>query len=32
MSGAETALDRAADEGWTVVSVKDDWSTVYADT
>ena len=30
-TGAEMALQRAADEGWTVVSVKDDWSTVYHD-
>ena len=30
-TGAETALQRAADEDWTVVSVKDDWSTVYHD-
>jgi phosphoserine phosphatase len=28
-SGAERALDRAAGEGWTVVSVKDDWATVF---
>jgi phosphoserine phosphatase len=32
VKGAETALDRARDEGWTVVSVKDDWATVFADT
>ena len=32
VSGAETALERAAAEGWTIVSVKDDWATVYADT
>jgi phosphoserine phosphatase len=31
-TGAELALERAAAEGWTVVSVKDDWATVYADT
>ena len=30
-TGAEMALQRAADEDWTVVSVKDDWSTVYHD-
>ena len=30
VKGAETALDRARDEGWTVVSVKDDWATVFA--
>jgi len=28
-SGAEQALDRAASEGWTVVSVKDDWASVF---
>jgi phosphoglycolate phosphatase-like HAD superfamily hydrolase len=28
-TGAERALERAADEGWTVVSVKDDWTTVF---
>jgi phosphoserine phosphatase len=30
-AGAEDALDRATAHGWTVVSVKDDWSTVFAD-
>jgi phosphoserine phosphatase len=29
-AGAEDALSRAASRGWTVVSVKDDWSTVFA--
>jgi phosphoserine phosphatase len=29
--GAETALERAEAEGWTVISIKDDWSTVYDD-
>jgi len=29
--GAETALERARDEGWTVVSMKEDWATVFAD-
>ena len=29
--GAEQALAAARDGGWTVVSVKDDWSTVFAD-
>jgi hypothetical protein len=29
-AGAETALDRAKAQGWTVVSVKDDWNTVFA--
>ena len=28
-SGAERALDRARDEGWTVVSIKDDWVNVF---
>ncbi len=28
-SGAETAMERAAAGGWTVVSVKDDWATVF---
>ena len=32
VKGAETALERARDEGWTVVSMKDDWTTVFADT
>jgi hypothetical protein len=27
--GAEQALDRADDAGWTVVSVRDDWTTVF---
>ena len=30
-AGAEAALERARAEGWTVVSVKNDWSTVFAD-
>ncbi len=29
VSGAERALDRAADQGWTVVSIKNDWATVF---
>jgi len=29
-SGAEAALARAAEKGWTVVSMKDDWATVFA--
>ena len=29
--GAEVALARARDRGWTVISIKDDWSTVFAD-
>ena len=28
-TGAEQALEQAADDGWTVVSVKDDWATVF---
>jgi phosphoserine phosphatase len=28
-SGAEEALDRAGSQGWTVVSMKDDWTTVF---
>jgi len=28
--GAEKSLERAAAEGWTVVSVKNDWATVFA--
>ena len=28
-SGAEQALDRAGTSGWTIVSVKDDWATVF---
>jgi hypothetical protein len=30
-AGAEDALDRARTHGWTIVSVKDDWRTVFAD-
>jgi phosphoserine phosphatase len=30
-TGAEKALDRASAQGWTVVSVKNDWGTVFAD-
>ncbi|MCI0632396.1 MAG: haloacid dehalogenase-like hydrolase [Actinobacteria bacterium] len=30
-AGAETSLERAKADGWTVVSVKDDWGTVFAD-
>ena len=30
-AGAEKALEQAAAQSWTVVSVKDDWSTVFAD-
>ena len=28
-AGAEQALERAEREGWTVVSMKDDWATVF---
>ena len=30
VKGAETALDKARAEGWTVVSVRNDWATVFA--
>jgi phosphoglycolate phosphatase-like HAD superfamily hydrolase len=30
-SGAETAIERAAKQGWQVISVRDDWRTVFAD-
>ena len=30
-AGAEKSLERADDEGWTVVSIKNDWTTVFAD-
>jgi hypothetical protein len=30
-AGAEDSLDAAADRGWTVVSIKDDWRTVFAE-
>jgi len=29
-SGAEKSLQLAADHGWTVVSIKDDWATVFS--
>ena len=28
-AGAEDALERAKERGWTIVSVKDDWTTVF---
>jgi hypothetical protein len=28
-TGAEQALDQAASDGWTVISVKNDWATVF---
>ena len=30
VAGAERAIDRASREGWTIVSVKNDWRTVFA--
>jgi phosphoserine phosphatase len=30
-AGAEEALERAQAAGWTVISIKDDWATVFAD-
>jgi phosphoglycolate phosphatase-like HAD superfamily hydrolase len=30
-AGAEKALEQAAKDGWTVVSVRDDWTTVFSD-
>jgi phosphoserine phosphatase len=32
VKGAEQALDRARAEGWTVISIKDDWATVFTET
>jgi hypothetical protein len=29
-TGAETSLELAADKNWTVVSIKNDWSSVFA--
>ena len=31
VAGAEKALDEAKAKGWTVVSVRDDWTTVFGD-
>jgi phosphoglycolate phosphatase-like HAD superfamily hydrolase len=31
VAGADQALEQAAARGWTVVSVRDDWATVFAD-
>ncbi len=31
VKGAERALEQAKTDGWTVISVKNDWSTVFAD-
>ena len=30
-AGAERALDAAKSQGWSVVSIKNDWETVFAD-
>jgi arylsulfatase A-like enzyme len=30
IGGAENSLERANADGWTVVSIKDDWATVFA--
>ena len=30
-SGAERALNQAETDGWTVVSIRNDWTTVFAD-
>ena len=32
VAGAEIALDEAKAQGWTVISIKNDWSTVFADS
>jgi hypothetical protein len=29
VTGAERAIDRATRSGWTVVSIKNDWSSVF---
>ena len=31
VKGAERALEQAKAEDWTVISIKDDWATVFAD-
>jgi len=31
VAGAEQALNVAAQQNWTVVSIKNDWNTVFAD-
>ena len=31
VAGAEASLERAKADGWTIVSVKNDWATVFAD-
>ena len=30
-AGAEKSLDQAARDGWTVVSMRNDWATVFGD-
>jgi phosphoserine phosphatase len=30
VAGAEESLDRAAQQGWTIVSMKEDWRTIFA--
>jgi hypothetical protein len=30
-AGAEKSLDRAATDGWTVVSMRNDWTCVFSD-
>jgi hypothetical protein len=32
VAGAEDALARAQERSWTVISVKDDWATVFPQT
>jgi phosphoserine phosphatase len=32
VKGAEQSLERARADGWTVISMKDDWATVFADS
>jgi hypothetical protein len=31
IAGAEKALDEAKAKGWTVVSIRNDWTTVFGD-
>jgi hypothetical protein len=31
-AGAEKSLEQANQEGWTVVSIKNDWASVFRDT
>ena len=32
VAGAEQALETASRQNWTVVSIKNDWNTVFTDT